>query len=257
MSETTKKPICFVTNVYDHQYYSLGAYYLERSAKYFHPEIPFFVLGTKWIDEVGGGLAGTWIPQTLEKFIDEYQWVVRIDADCIITGRLEELLARIAVGESDILGVRNNNDYGKAGIDDALVQASVEPHRYLNAGLIATQSKGFIARWKQDNELYAPLLPFSEQSVLNALQRVFPIEIIDTASCGYYYGTSGLWGNGGEDQSHWDSWRQIEVNEAGDLMLRGGKVKILHHAGGKKEYKLGLHMFSEAARKRLVEIIGL
>jgi hypothetical protein len=248
-----KEPICFVTNVYDAQYYSLGANRLIASAKYFHPEIPFFILGTEWIETKGGGMNGAWFPKSLLEYLDKYGWVVHFDADCIITGALTELMEAIVSDKYDVITVRNNNDEGKAASGPAITQPGIDIMDYANTGLVATRSIQFAEEWDRHNAMYADMVPFSEQSTFNALRKYFKSLIIDPAEGNVYYGVSGLYGNGGENQSHWDSWKRIEV-EAGQLLLNNKVIKIVHHAGGYKEYKLGLHMFSEDARKRIIEI---
>lgn len=252
--DNNKKPICFVTNCSDEYYYSMGAEKLVKSARYFHPDIPFHVLGTEDMNALGGHNSFSMAP-VINKFIDEYEWVVRLDADSMMSGPLDELLHEIAHnGTADIISVRNNNNKGKAGADEPISQPGAGTEHYLNAGLIATRSKDFLTDWMEHNFYYGEMLPFAEQSTFNALAQKYKTLIIDAPATDVHYGVSGLYGSGEEGQSHWDSWKDIMVIK-GELFLRDKKVKVIHHAGGFSPNKLGLYMFNEQTRKRLEEIL--
>ncbi len=119
---------------------------------------------------------------------------------------------------------------------------------------MATNSKEFLENWMDCNALFGDMCPFVEQSVLNAISQRTKTFIVDRKEADVYYGVSGLYGNGDEGETHWDSWKEI-IAVHGELYLDGKKVKVIHHAGGQSDYKLGFHMFSDQARKRLVEII--
>ena len=249
-----KKPICFCTNISDSHYYSLGADKLIKSAHYFHPDIPFIVLGTEEVNKLGG-LDGFTMAKVMHQLIDEYEWVVRFDADSMIVGELTELLAAIKIGEYDVIGVRNNNDYGMAGVHEPISQKGVDTYEYLNAGLVATNSASFIAGWMDCNVMFGHMCPFGEQSTLNSLAQKFKTCILDRKESPVFYGVAGLYGNGHELETHWDSWKEIIVAH-GELYLDGKIVKVIHHAGGDNNYKLGFHLFSDQARRRMVEIIS-
>jgi hypothetical protein len=251
--DNNKKPICFVTNCSDSHYHSLGCDKLVKSAKYFYPEIPFFVLGTNEVNKLGG-LDSFTMAKVMHQFIDEYQWVVRFDADSMITGPLDELFDAINSNQYDIIGVRNNNDYAKAGANEPITQKGIDTFEYLNAGFVATNSKAFIEGWMDCNAMFGHMCPFVEQSTLNSLSQKFKTLILDRKENPVFYGVAGLYGNGDENQTHWDSWREIIVAH-GEFYLDGKKVKVIHHAGGSNDYKLGFHLFSDQARRRLIEII--
>lgn len=242
--------ICFCTYVNDKFYHSIGCDKLVRSLKYFHPSIPILVYGDEVIKELDVPF-GLLHPFIIYKALLEYETVIYLDADSILTGPLDELL--LAIEEDyDIIGVRNNNDYDKAGKDEPIGQPGAGTTHYLNAGLIATHHRGFILEWQMANILYGNLLPFKEQSVFNSLKRNYNTHMIDPKDSSVYYGVSALSG----EETHWDSWMDIKVVE-GDLILNDKKVKVLHHGGGANPNKLGFYMFNDETRKRLIEITGL
>ena len=240
-----KKPVAFCTNISDPYYHSYGVDKLVKSAKYFHPGIPFYVFGTEDVEKTGIPYQIVQ-PFIMHKLIDDYEMVVRFDADSMLTGPIEEILNHEGY---ELICVRNNNDYDRAGKDDPIAQFNVSIHDYVNSGLVATTSKAFIEEWMDINLSVGTMLPFKEQSTLNGIKRKYKTLIVDPKESEVYYGVSGLFG----EEGHWDSWRHINTID-GILYLNGKKVKVLHHAGGFSENKLGFYMFNDQTRKRLIEI---
>jgi len=246
----------FVTHVSDDWYESVGASKLVASAKYFHPEIPFYVFGTKEIEELfkihPNVNWNTLQPFTTIHGLNEFDMVVHFDADSMIVGKLDELLDEDNL-KYDVIGVRNNNDYNQAGKDGAITQESIPIQKYLNAGLVGCTNKIFLKQWCDWNIRLANNLPFQEQSMLNDLVFNSPhkLKILDPKESNVHYGISGLFGT----ETHWDSWLEISLNENKELILRNKTVKVLHHAGGHQKNKLDFNMFSKEVGERLYEII--
>lgn len=238
----------FCTYVSDKYYLSMGADKLVNSAKFFHPDIPFFVYKDGEINDTGVEF-GLMHPLIMCLLIDRYERVIYFDADSIISGSLDELLSAT---DYDVVCVRNNNDYNMAGMDEPITEGK-EPHKYLNAGLVATTSKRFLNEWKEKNLSDGAVLPFMEQSVLNSIIGDFGdfnYLIIDGNGTNVYYGVSAQSGI----KSHWDSWKEITIDEFGNLILNDKKVKVLHHGGGFNPNKLDLNMFNEQTKLRLLTI---
>ncbi len=246
----------FVTHVSDDWYESVGASKLVASAKYFHPEIPFYVFGTKEIEELfkihPNVNWNTLQPFTTIHGLNEFDMVVHFDADSMIVGKLDELLDEDNYAY-DVIGVRNNNDYNQAGKDNPITQDFISIQNYLNAGLVACTSKEFLKTWCEFNIEFGNSQPFQEQSVLNYLcdRPNTLVKILDPMYSNVHYGISGLFGT----ETHWDSWREISLNENKELILRNKTVKVLHHAGGHNQNKLDFNMFSQEVKERLNEII--
>jgi hypothetical protein len=247
---------CFVTHVSDDWYESVGASKLVASAKYFHPEIPFFVLGTKEIEELfkinPNVKWNTLQPFTTIHGLNEFDMVVHFDADSMIVGKLDELLSENNL-HYDVIGVRNNNDFNKAGKDGAITQGNIPIEKYINAGLVAITSKKFLQSWCIKNISEGNNQPFQEQSVLNSIidEYNYKLKILDPKESNVHYGISGLFGT----ETHWDSWKEISLNENKELILRNKFVKVIHHAGGHSKHKLDFNMFSQEVSERLYEII--
>lgn len=243
--------IAFVTYCSDEYYHSMGCAKLVASAKYFHPEIPMIVYGSAEIEDFHVRL-GLLHPFVMNKAMEDHRLdaVIYMDADSVITGDLKDVFLCLENDAwIDIIGVRNNNDFDKAGMDNPITQHGVTIEKYLNAGFVATRNKKIIQQWMEENLKYGELAAFNEQTVLNNIARFAHTFILDKKEYPYHYGVSGAYGT----ETHWDSWKEMTVEE-GRVMLNGKEVKVIHHAGGKKFDKLQYYMFSEEVRKRLIEI---
>lgn len=244
--------IAFCTYVSDRFFDSMGARKLIASAKYFHPNIPFIHYGDKEINPLSISY-GLLHPFMIDRAMKEgYDAIIYMDSDSMVVGPLNELLLAI---EQDyhIIGVRNNNDYDKAGMDEPIVQQGAGVEQYLNAGLLAVKrNTNFLETWMDWNLLHGESCAFKEQTILNILARKYKTLIIDPKDSKVYYGVSGLYG----EVTHWDSWMDIKV-DGKDLVLNKKLVKIIHQAGGTRNDKMGFYMFNNETRKRLIEITGL
>jgi hypothetical protein len=246
--------VAFCTHVSDDWYYSVGADKLIKSIKYFHPEIDTYCFGTKELEQLFSLHPNvnwnTVHPFVTAQLIENYDMVVHFDADSMIVGKLDELLDTSNL-EYEMLGVRNNNDYNKAGKDSFITNQGQDPQTYLNAGLVAITSKDVVEEWMHKNILYANSLPFQEQSVLNEISINRKTKILDPLESSVYYGISNLYG----DITHWDSWKKIEAS-GDDLILNSKVVKVLHHGGGHNANKLDFGLFNEDVRHKLLQIYG-
>lgn len=241
--------VAFCTHVSDNWYYSVGAHKLVKSSQYFHPEIDFYCFGDKQLTELfqihPNINWNTVHPFVTAQLIEQYNMVVHFDADSMIVGKLDELLDESNL-EFDIIGVRNNNDYNKAGKDNYITNPGQEPQTYINAGLVAITNKNVIEEWMNKNIEYGNQMPFQEQTVLNHISLNWKTKIIDPINSDVYYGISNLYGY----NTHWDSWKEIQlIND--ELILNNKKVKILHHGGGHGAKKLDFDLFNDEVKLRL------
>ena len=236
--------VAFCTHVSDDWFYTIGADKLLKSAKHFHPEIPFYVFNSEQIQTIFDSHENfNWTtihPAISIQLIDEYDMVVHLDADCIITGKLDELLDEDNLNY-DIIGVRNNNHFKKAGKDSAIFE-KYSWDTYLNCGLVGVTNKSFLEKWIDYNLSFGNMLSFQEQSVLNRMvhEEDWKHRMLDPVDGNVYYGLSNAWG----ERTHWDSWKEIKiVND--ELILDNKVVKILHQAGGSAKNKLQPNMFNQ------------
>jgi lipopolysaccharide biosynthesis glycosyltransferase len=244
--------VAFCTHVSDDWYYSVGAHKLSQSLKYFHPEIDFYCFGDKQLNELftihPNVNWNTVHPFVSYQLIDQYDMVVHFDADSMIVGKLDELLVESNL-EFDIIGVRNNNDFNKAGKDNPITNPGLDTQKYLNAGLVAITNKAFVEQWMVNNTEFGNQMPFQEQTVLNFMTKDWKTKIIDPIESNVYYGISNLYG----DNTHWDSWMDIQLIE-NELILNNKKVKVLHHGGGHGAIKLDFNLFNKEVKQHLNKI---
>lgn len=245
--------VAFCTHVSDDWFYTIGAHKLLKSVKYFHPEVDFYVFGTDDINAVFNSHPNfNWTtihPAISIQLIDDYDMVIHMDADSMLVGKLDELISEDNL-QYDVIGVRNNNDFGRAG-KDAPIHEGYPIETYLNCGLVATTSKKFLETWIQYNLSMGNNKPFQEQSILNMMIHTedWKWKVVDPINSNVYYGVTNIWG----EKTHWDSWKEIQVVN-NELVLNNKIVKVLHHAGGSKPEKLDFNMFNDDTKRFLENI---
>lgn len=247
--------IAFTTNVSSDKIVYYGLLKLIVSFKKFHPDIPLIVFTEKEIDaEIASKNYQNinWFylnPVMCKKVAQEYDLVVHIDADSIVTERLDEIIE----GKYDVAIVRNNSDFMKAGKAAAYTLGDqIHPFQYANCGLVASTSKEFWDDWIEKNLLYYNLFNVHENDVINVVLRnpKYKVKLLDPVDKPLYYGTSSIYGT----HTHWDSWKDIVVKND-KLYLNDKLIKILHNAGGQDFEKLNLNrMFSPEVAQYLKKL---
>ena len=242
--------VCWVTDDYIDY---IGLDEVRNSFKYFHPDVYFiffYSAMTNKAKEKEPWLNPVWMkPPCAFPFVDDYDMVVQIDGDCVITGPLTELFE----SDEDIIGVRNNNSLDKASSGNGITIQHLEPfgdgsmipiQGFINAGLVAANNKEFWEDWhdvnKQSAKIKAEVNPYAhgigdEQDTLNQIfhSGEYTTKIVDARGTGVSYGLSNTWGT----VTHWDSWKDLYVEDdclCLDDPADGAKmkVKVLHQAGG-------------------------
>lgn len=247
------KDIVICTHVSDHLYNSIGAHKLVKSIQFFHPELDLIVFGDETLNKVMSEDSRiNWNnihPIVSYMLADRYKTVIHMDADSMLVDRIDELLENVS--RYDVIGVRNTNDYHKAGKDNPISCENVHYTKYINAGLVAVSNKLFYEDWIDLNFKLANHLPFGENDTLNMLfhSEKYSSYIVDDFGTDLYYGLSNVWG----EKNHWESWKQIYLDNA-KLKLNKKKVKVLHQAGGTMSTKLDFNQFTDSVRNYLEKI---
>lgn len=162
---------CFFT-ILEGNYSSCIEYDLfEKSFKYFHPDIPLFVIGDdqiKRLKETTPGLDLYKMKASAAKlFYDEYDLVVNIDADHFIFSRLDEILE----GDYDVAAPSNNNNYENVSLSINSYRGNnyniVTEEKYIQAGLIASTSKDFWKTYEKASIQHADRMTCRDNDVLN------------------------------------------------------------------------------------------
>jgi len=226
----------------------LGVEKLVNSVKYFHPEVEHVIFDTEMSNKVYSEypwMQPIWMmAPTCLPYVEDYDMVIHLDADAVVTGPMDELFNSTA----DVIGVRNNNSLNQAGAHGGITiphyppfgnGQSIPMQGFLNAGLVAANRKEFWYDWHKVNEHSAHNKRHGfgdENDTLNQLFHCekYSSEVVDPIGSKVSYGLSNVWGTG---NNHWESWSQIYVKDdrlylddpvTGEPMC----IKVLHQAGG-------------------------
>jgi lipopolysaccharide biosynthesis glycosyltransferase len=246
----------FITHCSDDWFYNGGCAKLLTTASYFHPEIPFYVFGNIELNALNKSYGNSlnWCnikPFVANSIADSYDKVIHFDSDCIILGKLDELLQ----SKEDIIGVRNNNDYNTASkfTDPPITVAGCKPEDYMNAGLVGSCNKNFWEEWMSTGSSCARY-PYQEQDTYNLIIQSgkYSFECLDSKDKPLHYGISCHYGK----DTYWDSAKEI-IKISDDFMLKTKKVKVWHQAGGSHHWpKLNIDtFFSVETAKEIKKIL--
>ena len=139
---------------------------LEKSFKHFHPDVEFKIYGQRELDEIGYKNIPEFFykatPFFAKELIKNYDLVVKIDADSVITGPLDDVFDDTSY---DVGVVYNNNR-----LEPLQQLYNLPPQVYLNCGFVAMRSREFIDHWWDlCNKFFFQSIQFREQGVLNIL----------------------------------------------------------------------------------------
>lgn len=211
----------FFTIVDDEYYYNVGTHLFVNSFKKFHPDIDLVVYRQDMIDKVmKDGINFYNAKPTFAKLLtDKYDKVVNIDADTIITGRLEPVLE----DNYDVGAVWNYNRYENASLED------ITEKMYVQAGLVASTDKKFWDVWEEANKDAMKYLR-KENDTLNLIwyghRHVKSLKRVIFDEEKYYMGCKSLGQEG------------LMYLKDDKLMLDDEQVLAYHHAKGKDFPKL-------------------
>ena len=207
----------FYTFVSDQVYSVIGTPILINSFKRFHPDIDLVVFRQDMVDRVfkERGVNFFNAKPTFAKLLTPwYDLIVNIDADCIVCGRLDAILAQ----DYDFGTAWNFNDYENRHIEE------ITDEMYLQAGLVASRDKKFWDIWEEANK-EAWKYQCAENDILNFIAYRNPylkklrLKIFDKEKD--YYGCKSL-----------NREKEFIIGEDGRLKCRGENVLIYHVAKG-------------------------
>jgi len=152
---------CFFTIVDDRYYYPVGTHVLVNTFKKFHPDIDLIVFRQDLIDKtfylknINFYQAKPTFAKLLTK---DYDRIINIDADTIITHRLEEVLDT----DWEVGGVWNFNLYENASF------GNIKPEDYVQAGMVGSTNPKFWDIWEEANKKAMDYIR-QENDVLNEI----------------------------------------------------------------------------------------
>ena len=117
-------------------------------------------------------------PLFLQRYINEYDVMVRLDGDMLILGNLDHVLE----GDYDVAVSQNSSPFDWKNhlrfTGQRLSVYDINPLDYVNCGLVAVKSKRFAYHWwRMCNAPYFNKYPFREQDMLNLLVHYFPYNV--------------------------------------------------------------------------------
>lgn len=209
---------------------------LIRSFHKFHPDIEVRLYGANEV-----GKKENYYRQKAmfaRGLIKDYDLVIGLDADMIITGKLDYMFTE----PYDVGTVLNFNKVDKEMYGDISV-LDIPPQMYVNAGLVAVRSKAFVEHWwTLCNSYHFNNLRYREQDILNIMVHYgdYEVECFDLPNdTQNYHAWHGLVAKG--------EYLNMIVKD-NKLILPVGKdgfpdhekeIKVLHSAGGGNEPKVG------------------
>lgn len=139
-----KESVVFYTIVDDRYYYPVGTPIFINSFKRFHPDIDLVVFRQDMVDKVFKEKNIDFYnakPAFAKLLTPYYDLVVNIDADTVVTARLDPILTT----DYEVGGVWNKNDYEDASFEN------ITPEMYVQAGLVGARNKEFWDIWEREN----------------------------------------------------------------------------------------------------------
>lgn len=217
-----------------------------NSFKKFHPDVDIKIYTEKEVGDKVNYYRAT--PMFARELIKDYDVVLKMDADQIVTGNLDYIFN----SDYDVASVINFNrvdpsTYGFVKVWD------IHPVEYFNCGLVAMKNKDFIEHWwALCNGPHFENYQYREQDLLNIICHYGQYSALNLdAPFGNYRSWHGLLSKG--------EWPKIKL--VGDeLILPAAKdqypehdktIRVIHWAGGDGEKMNYRKYFTEDVIKRL------
>lgn len=234
-----KEKVCFFTVAYD-ETNKRYAKMMLNSLRKFHPDVDHHLFTEKEVNQIDDPNKAYRLYALFGRMLaEDYDLVIQIDADSIVTGSLQHIL-----DDSYDLGcVLNNNR-----VDPKLSIYDVDPGLYVNAGFVAVRGKRVWDWWnKLNHSPYFDRHRFREQDMLNIMFNYGDLKsrIFDFSE--YWHGLihKGEW--------HKMVMRkdQLVLPKSAGVAQEDKIIKIIHWAGGNVP-KMNFHVhFTPAVVKYL------
>lgn len=195
-------------------------------------------------------------PMFARSLIDEYELVVRLDADQVILGKLDYIVDHrkdydlgtvLNINRIDPLRYEMPKGYG------------IEANEYYNMGLLAFTNKKLLEHlWKLCHSKYYYRLRFREQDIMNILAHYGDYKVRCFDHYDYknkYYAWHGLVAKGEGSKMILDGDTVILPKGKDNYPDHDLVIKAYHWAGGDGEVKWNLHNhFNEELAKHILKI---
>lgn len=215
---------------------------LEKSFKKFHPDIEFKIYSDEYVDKAlkqDPQFFYKQKPWVMRELIKDYDLVVGMDADSIVTGSLDYILT----GEYGV-GVVNNFSNLDSKIYGAIGVFNIHPQAYINCGLVATTDKDFVSHWWEmcSRRDVFESLRYREQDLLNIITTYGMYNVVNFDRFG-----GGFYGLSGKDLWHEATMKKGELvveftDDTGKVVLTR-PIKVIHVGGGFNPNKMSLDKY--------------
>ena len=212
-----KERVVFFSFVSDNYYYPCGTHLMVNSFKRFHPDIELVIFRQDVINQVMDKKQINFFnakPTFAKLLAPYYDLVVNIDADHIILGKLDSVLAT----DYEVGAAWNYNDYENRTV------GNVTEKQFLNAGMVASRNPKFWDIWERENaNAYKYVCAendilcltwYNDLEVKKMKRKIFDKDIPD------FYGCKSL----GKEAKF-----KLKGNK---IMCGNGQVLAYHHAKG-------------------------
>lgn len=242
-----KKPLVAFTIAYGKAENLAYAGMMINSFKKFHPNVPVVLFTDKDVEAITEpGKTYRMYAMFGKELAKEYEAVLQIDSDSIVTGDLWHVFNDKKL---KLAGVLNNNT-----IDPQLMIHDIPPQVYLNAGFIYARGERFWNWWDSLNHrIYFNRYRFGEQDTYNMIFHYGDLggKILDYDYRPYLHGLV-----------HKGQWSKFELKgkeivlPKGDVFDEDKIIKVIHWAGGQIP-KMNFHtFFKPEVVTRLQELVS-
>lgn len=209
---------------------------LERSFKHFHPKVELIVVGGKTLQDtlaVDPQFFYRATPGIARDLIKDYEAVVKIDADTIITGDLTHTWN----DDFDLAVVQNSNPIEMEKYPVSVL--NIHPLSYVNAGYVVMKSEKVVDHWwRLCASPHFDFYQFREQDLLNIMifYGMYQTRFLDMSDKWHGLISKGYWQNIElkDDKlilPHTEEWPQYEDKQ----------ICAIHWAGGNTPNKMNIN----------------
>lgn len=233
----SKKKVCAFSAFDDNneKYFNM----LKKSLRKFHTEeeLPLFMWNQQKIEKRKDPMFFyRQKPIIARELLKEYDLVIGLDADQIITGRLDHIIDDTTY---DIAAPLNWNRVDPQ-IYGLVTVADIPPVAYLNCGVVAMRNREFVEKWfRLCFGYHFNSYKYKEQDLLNIMASYFDWNVKNLDSGNTW---NGLISKG--------EWGKLEIKDnklicppqADHFPDQEMEVKILHWGGGNDQNKMNFHV---------------
>lgn len=211
---------------------------MEKSFKHFHPDIPLFIYGDKEIKETGIPTPDFFYlstPYYARKLIKEYDQVIKIDADSLITAPLEII---DNPEEFDVAVVYN---WTHDTYSENVKVWDVTPMGYINNGFVVFRNEELINHiWKLCTSIFFNNYQFREQDMLNIVCYYgnYKVKLLDIEDSWYGLRSKSEW-----NKAIMRDGKIVIPKSPTNFPDRDKIIRCIHFAGGNVDVKMNYKIY--------------